>query len=109
MAYRRDRLPGGIEGQYLHKKTYSSDRKKVSRFFNPVVAPKNTEKVVEKRTGENGEDVEHVIGKAFKRVHVSFQSTSSCNISTVNELNYYNISCMIRERGRFDNRRYWLI
>ena len=67
---RRDRLPGEIEGHYPHRKTDSYDKTKVSRFFNPVFATNNTEKLVENRTGEYGEDVEHVISKAFQRLHV---------------------------------------
>ena len=70
MVCRRDLLPGEIEVQYLHKKTYSSDKTKVAWFFHPIVATNNTEKLVEKRTGENGEDVKHVIRKAFQCVHV---------------------------------------
>ena len=38
-----------------------------------------------------------------------FQSTSPCNISTVNALNNCNTSAIIRERGKFYNRRYWVI
>ena len=57
------------------QKSDSSDKKKRSQFFNPVVAINNTEKVLEKRTCDNGEDVEHVIGKALQRVHVKFKST----------------------------------
>ena len=79
----------------------------VARFFHPVVSAKNTEKIMEKITSADGEDVEHDISKSFQRVHVSFQSTSLCNIITVNALNGFNISAMIRERGQFDNRRYW--
>ena len=61
---------------------------------------------MKKITGDDGEDVEHVISKAFKRVHVLFQPISSCNISNVNALNYFKISDIIRERGKFDNRSY---
>ena len=48
----------------------SYDRTKVKRFFDTVVFTTNTEKLAEKRTGDNGEDVEHAISKAFQRVHV---------------------------------------
>ena len=58
-------------------------------------------------TCDDGEDVEYVTSKALKCAHVSFQSTSSCNISTVNYLNCCKTSSMIRARGQFDNRRYW--
>ena len=48
----------------------SSDKKNMARFFNTVVTNNNTEKVAEKRTGDDGEDVKHIIIKAFQRVHV---------------------------------------
>ena len=86
------------------KKSY--DKANVARFFNPIVATKNTEKLLLK-IGDNGEDVEHFIRKAFKCVHVSFQSTSSFNIIIVNALNDCKMSSMIRAREAFGNRRYW--
>ena len=79
----------------------------MARFFHPVFATKNTDKVVENRTVDDGEDIENVITKAFQWFYVSFQSTSLCNISTVNALNYCKISDMSRERGKFDNTRCW--
>ena len=54
MACRRDQLPGEIGGQHLHKKTESSDNTKVARLFHPIVVTKNTYKVVETRTGDDG-------------------------------------------------------
>jgi hypothetical protein len=45
--------------------------------------------------------------KGYQRVHTSFQSTSSCNISTVNALSSCNMSIRRRERGRGDNKRHW--
>ena len=42
MTCRRDRLPGYIEGHYLHKKIDSFDNKKVEQFFNAVVAANKT-------------------------------------------------------------------
>ena len=97
--------PRDIEGKYLNK----TDNIEVEQLLNPSVATNNTEKVAEKRTYDNMEDFEHVTSKAFQRVHVSFQYTSSCNISTNNELNSCKISDMIRSRENFDNRRNWLI
>ena len=76
-------------------------------FFHAVVDTKNTEKVVEKRTGEYGEDIEHVISKAFQHLHVSFKYISNFSIITFNALDSYKMSAMIRARGEFDNRRYW--
>ena len=70
-----DRLPSGIPSNYLHKQnTDSSKRTKVARFFNPVVAVKHF-------------DTEDDNSSPYRRVHVSYQSTSSCNIGTVNSLN----------------------
>ena len=56
MAFRRCRLPGDMEGQYILKKSY--DKAKVARFFHTVISTKVTWKVVEKRVGYDGEDVE---------------------------------------------------
>ena len=107
-TFRRDWLPGEIEGQYLHKK--SSDKMKVERFFHPVVATKNTNKVVEKRTGDNGDDIVHVNRNNFQRVYMSFHFASSCNIRNVNNLYYCKTSALIEVRGQFNNNnRYWLI
>ena len=105
MMRRRGWLQGKIEG--LHKKTDSYDNTKVAWFFNNVVSAKNTEKVVEKITCYNEEDVEHVTSKAFQHVHVSFWSTSSFNINTINTLNNCKLSDIIRTRGQCDNMRYW--
>ena len=76
-------------------------------FFNDVFVTKNTDKLVENRTADDGEDVEHIISKVFQRVHVSFQSTSFFNIRTVNTLNNCKTIDMIRARGEFYNKRYW--
>ena len=48
----------------------SSDMMKVARFFHTVVSTKNEEKLVEKRTGDDGEDVEHISRKTFQCFHV---------------------------------------
>ena len=66
MMRSRYRLPGEIGGDYHFKKIDSSDNTKVARFFRPVVSTKNTDKVAETRTGDDGEDVEHIIGKDFQ-------------------------------------------
>ena len=55
----------GDLGTLPPQKTDSSDKKKVAFFFDPVFATKNTEKVVERIIGDNGEDVEHIISKAL--------------------------------------------
>ena len=95
MTCRRDRLPKDIKGEYLHKKkTDDSIRTKVARFHKPIVAVKGVEAT------EDGK-------KAYQRVHVSFQSTSSCNISTVNALNGCQLQVQRRERGRGEGKRLW--
>ena len=96
-----------MRGSIYTQKTDSSDKTKVARLFHPVICAKNTEKVVEKITGDDEENFEQVIRKSFKGVHVLFQSTSLFNISTDNALNRFKPPDMIREIGQFGNRRYW--
>jgi len=93
MTCRRDRLP--IRGdEVLHKKkTDSGKRPKAARFQQPITAVKTVE--------ANGSS------QKYTRVHCSFQSTSSCNISTVNALNGCNGYVRRRERGRMENKRLW--
>ena len=79
MTCRRDWLPPNVPAKYWHKlKTDISKKTKVACFFQPVVAVKN---VPATNTTE-----------AYRRVHVSFHLTSSCNISTVNALHQCNLS-----------------
>ena len=59
----------------------------MARFTHPIVAVKN--------------------GEGYQRAHVSFQSTSSCNIATVNALNECHLFVEIRERGKDKNKRHW--
>ena len=59
-----------MRGSNSTQRTDSYDKTKLSRFLNTVVATNNTEKVVETGTCDDGEDVEYVISKAFKCVHV---------------------------------------
>ena len=47
--------------------------------------------------------------KEFERVHVSFQSTSSCNFSSVNSLNHCEVQREQRDRGRGKSKRKWFI
>ena len=90
MTCRRDRLPSGVPGKYLHKqKTLASQRTKIARFLQPVVAIKEDE------------------DRSFRRVHCSFQSTSSCNISTVNALNECKLYTEPRQRGSNISKRVW--
>jgi hypothetical protein len=86
----RNVIPSGIEKKYLHVEKHPPGCKysKVAKFTNPIVAVKNFD-------------------KGFQRVHVSFQSTSSVNITTVNCLNECNLFVEVRERGRGKHKRYW--
>ena len=81
-------LPDGIEKKYLHidKNQVGCPRSKVARFTHPIVAVKNC----------NG----------YQRVHVSFQSISSTNITPVNFINEYALLVEIRERGKGE-KIYW--
>jgi hypothetical protein len=94
MTCRRDRLPSIIPGEFLHKKkTDGSQRSKAARFLYPVNA-------VLRQINVYG-------GIKYVRLHCSFQSTSSCNISTINALNECKMEVRRKERGRGDNKRYW--
>jgi hypothetical protein len=100
MTCRRDRLPKGVPKRFFHHEKHPPDCKKarVARFFPPVVAAK-----VSKVSTTEGDD------RFFTRVHVSMQSTSSTNFSTVNALNIHTHSIDTKERGRSNNntKRTW--
>ena len=85
----RNCLPAGVEKKYLHIEKHPAGCKysKVARFTQPIIAVKD--------------------GQGYQRVHVSFQSTSSANISTVNCLNECKLFVEIRERGKGENKRCW--
>jgi hypothetical protein len=88
MTCRRDRLPSRIPKKYLSKKkTDTSDKTKVERFNQPIVLVSKAE--------------------SYQRVHVSFQSTSSCNLSTVNSVPKTSLYVTLRERGHGEHKRYW--
>jgi len=96
MTCSRDRLPPNMPAKYWHKvKTDTSKKTKAARFFEPVVVVKNVPATE--------------MTEGYRRVHISFQSafqsTSSCNISTVNALHQCNLSVMKRERGISINKR----
>ncbi len=94
MTCRRDRLPPNVPAKHCYKlKTDTSKKTKVARFFQPVVAVKNV-------PATN-------MTEAYRRVHVSFQLTSFCNISTVNALHQCNLTVAKRERGISVNKRTW--
>ena len=88
MTCRRDRLPSGIPEKYISKKkTDTGERSKVARFNRPIVLVHKSE--------------------VYQRVHVSFQSTSSCSLSSVNSLPKTSLYVAQRERGRGEQKRHW--
>ena len=94
MTCRRDRFPSGVHARYWHKqRTDTSKRTKVAHFFQPIVAVKKVEATDD-----------HC---PYRRVNVSFQSTSSCNISTVNALSKCGLTVHTRERGVLDAKKTW--
>ena len=95
---RRDRLSGGIPSNYWHKLGTKVDQmSRAASFLNPIVDVKKVDS--DKEKGELG----------YERIHVSFQSTSSCNFSTVNALPSCNLSVRKKERGRGAQKRQWAI
>jgi hypothetical protein len=93
MTSRRDRLPGcsggGIPSKYWHKeKTNHLARAKAARYEQPIFAIKR-------------------VGKDSLIQHMSMQSTSSCNISSVNALNELSLYVGCKERGRGQSKRSW--
>ena len=85
----RNVLPDGVQKKYLHIEKNKPGCKiaKTARFLQPIIAVKNAD--------------------GYQHVHVSFQSTSSTNITTVNCLNECNVFVEIRERGRGEHKRLW--
>ena len=86
----RNRLPSDINFYHLYKgKIHAAQHHaKVARFVPPIVAVKN--------------DPE----RRFQRVHVF---TSICNIASVNALNECSNFVELREKGRKDNKRQWVL
>jgi len=76
------------------KKTDSSKRPKAARFNEPITMVKTTAARGDK--------------KVYQGIHVSFQSTSSCNISTVNALTSSKLTLRRKERGHGEYKRYWV-
>jgi hypothetical protein len=88
---RRDRLPKGCLKLHFHhlKNTKMTCRSKGARFEKPIVAVKCV----------SGPDSSYV------RAHISFQSTGSTNISTVNCLDQCDLYVRTKERGRKEFKR----
>ena len=80
---RRDRHPKGVTSQYMHKKITEPMNlaAKCSKFNEPIIMA-HKEKTETKSTNN--------------KVHVSFQSTSSCNIQSVNILS----KCFMFEQAK---------
>jgi hypothetical protein len=94
---RRDRLPKDIPGKYLHKgKTDSTARPKAARFEQPIF--------VIKKLMDDPNDPTKITGALQL---TTFQSTSSCNLTSVNALNTCTLYCQSKERGRGANKRLW--
>jgi hypothetical protein len=88
MTNRRDRLSQGIPGMYISKEKTEAktQRSRVARFNNPIT--------LVKEVAADGDM------KAYRLVHSTFQSTSSCNIATVNALNDHCLYVKQKERGQ---------
>ncbi len=88
---RRDRLPKGIKGEYMHKgKTdVVTTRSKCARYIEPVILVKEFDN--------------------YEIVLTSFQSTSSCNIMSVNAFTENKNFVEARSRGRKEHKRVYVI
>lgn len=94
MTCRRDRLPTGVPKSYFHHERILVDaRSKAARFIQPITAVKKFPQV-----GEN---------KAYTRTHVSFQSTGSTNLSSVNAVKSNQLYIIQKERGVGIQKRKW--
>lgn len=89
MTCHRDRPPKGVPGKCFHKEKMSTqtDRTGAARWEVPVFATKKL----------NGATLQHT----------SFQSTSSCNFSSVNALNDMSLCARTKERGTGVHKRQW--
>jgi hypothetical protein len=91
MTCRRDRLPVGIEKQYLHvDPTGTGPRSRHGRFENPIFLWKPL---------PNGTMLQHC----------SFQSTGPTNLSCVNALNGCHLYAATKQRGRGFCKYKWAI
>ena len=86
----RNRIPKDIEPLYLHKENTEATMKhaKDAIIFDPTVAVKT-------------------YSISFKPVHIYCQSTSSCNIASVNALNKCTNFVELREKGRGTHKHQW--
>ena len=90
MTTRRDRLPKKVKGEYMHKqKTDSTKRSKCARYIEPVILVNDNDN--------------------YEIVLTSFQSTSSCNIMSVNSMSENRNFVEARSRGRKEHKRVYVI
>ena len=115
MTCQRNRLPNGIDDCYLHKEKTVPKCKiaRTARFNKPITLVKKTTKkgklpVVQVGDPPPDPNVQPA-DITWTRVHVTFQSTSSTNISTVNALNANQLFVRQKERGRGSAKRKWAI
>ena len=89
LTVRRDRLPRGIPGMFFHKEKTSiqTKRTRAARWEYPIFATKTI----------NGATIQYC----------SFQSTSSCNIASVNAINELTLFAKTKERGRGQFKQRW--
>ena len=94
LTLRRDRFPAGIK-EYLHhsKAVQVNSRSKCARYMQPIVAVKHV-------PAQNGKS-------AYSMCHVSFQSTGSCNLASVNSLKEVQLYVRTKEKGRGAQKRKW--
>ena len=94
---RRDRLPKDCKKEYFHhvKQVDVNHRSRMARFEQPIVAVKHVHH--EEGSGK----------KSYCVVHVSFQSTGSTNIQSVNALPEVQLYVRDREKGRGEGKRKW--
>mmetsp|Transcript_21072 Transcript_21072/g.31813 ORF Transcript_21072/g.31813 Transcript_21072/m.31813 type:complete len:244 (-) Transcript_21072:489-1220(-) len=84
---------------YKEKKQPKCKKAKFARFIQPITLVKTVHKLNETGAPE----------KWYEKVHVSFQSTSSCNIQGVNSINSNCLFTTQKSCGRGENKRSWLI
>jgi hypothetical protein len=116
MTCRRDRLPKGLPNCFFHKiATAPGDVKaRVARFNNPITIVKHmsvSPERVGQQTATEGDEPDVLPNPPinYTKVHVTFQSTSSCNITTVNALNQNALFAKTKERGSGTQKRKWVI
>ena len=110
MTCRRDRLPKGLPNYFFHKiSTAPGDKKaRVARFNNPITVVKHVSMTpAPAAQGTEGQPATPPI--KYTKVHVTFQSTSSCNITTVNALNQNSLFVVQKQRGSGVQKRKWVI